>query len=1130
MPCRAVHPRTASRSALASLAVAALATGCASAADGFSVLVFSKTAGFRHDSIAAGVAAVKKLGAENHFSVDASEDATVFSDDTLRRYRVVMFLNTTGHILEAPQQEAMQRFIEAGGGFVGVHSATDTEYDWAWYGGLVGTYFGGHPQIQKAKVLVVDKDHPATAEMPSPIERTDEWYNFKYQPRDVHVLVKIDEGSYQGGAMNGDHPLAWYHEYDGGRAFYTEMGHTRESYEEPAYLKHLMGGIRYAASGKPMDYSRVAPPESRFERTVLTREIENPMQFTLLPDGRVVVVEKFGAVKVVKAGGGGTVLAGKVPVYAVEKGDNVEDGLLGVAADPGFASNHWLYMLHSVPGAEAKQHLSRYTLEGDTLDLASEKVLFAIPNCRTITGHCGGGMSFGADGNLFISTGDNTTPFVSDGFSPHDPRVEGHDARATAANSMDLRGKILRIHPKPDGTYDIPKGNLFPPGTPGTRPEIYVMGCRNPFRHFADPVTGFLYWGEVGPDAGNDGERGPRGHDEFNQARGPGFFGWPLFVADNKPYASYDFETKKIGPRFDAKNPVNDSPRNTGIKQLPPPQPAFLYYPYAKSAEFPELGEGGRCAMGGPVYHVDAASKSPDKFPAYYDNHWFIYDWMRNWIKVVELDAKGDRVKIESFMPSAKLLKPMDMKFGADGALYVLEYGTNWYNNTDSELIKITFAAGNRAPIAKAGADRVAGKEPLTVAFSSAGTFDKDEGDVLTYAWAFTGDKTESSEPNPTFTFKSPGNYLAKLTVTDKAGKSATAVVPVQVGNAVPVVTIEQPRPGSFFSWGQKLPFKVAVSDAEDGSSAAGTIPAAQVRITAAYESGTGDAAAPVGFEQAMLAPAGHEKGRNLVGKSDCIACHTMQAQSVGPAFTAIAQKYKGDPAAPERLAQKVLDGGSGVWGVMAMAAHPQHTKDQAKEMVGWVLSLADEAGGITGTEGAIAVIPKPAKDDQGVYVVTASYTDKGASAGGKAISPQTGTATVVLRSRYVKATTCTQNHGLQAEACADAGGGTSFGFIDSGDYISFKDLDLGGTAKVTFRVASAGAGGTIEVRVDSPTGPLIGSADVAVTGGWQKWADVSAPLKDPGGNHELFLVFKHPQNQGGLFNLNWIHFHAPGE
>src|SRR5258708_6572139 len=138
-----------------------------------------------------------------------------------------------------------------------------------------------------------------------------------------------------------------------------------------------------------------------------------------------------------------------------------------------------------------------------------------------------------------------------------------------------------------------------------------------------------------------------------------------------------------------------------------------------------------------------------------------------------------------------------------------------------------------------------------------------------------------------------------------------------------------------------------------------------------------------------------------------------MQAQSVGPAFTAIAQKYKGDAAAPERLAQKVLDGGSGVWGVMAMAAHPQHTKDQAKEMVGWVLSLAEDAGGITGTEGAVTVIPKPAKDDQGVYVITASYTDKGASKAGKAIAAQTGAATVTLRSRYVKATTCTQNHGL---------------------------------------------------------------------------------------------------------------------
>ncbi|MBA3936789.1 MAG: PQQ-dependent sugar dehydrogenase [Planctomycetes bacterium] len=885
------------------------------------------------------------------------------------------------------------------------------------------------------------------------------------------------------------------------------------------------------AEGTTPAATTTKPAESRFEKTVLSRDFTDCMQFTLLPDGRIVVIEKFGAVKLVRADGTATTLAGTVPVYAVQDGhNNVEDGLLGVAADPGFATNHWLYILHSVAGDVAVQHLSRYTLDGTTLDLASEKVLFAIPNCRTITGHCGGGMSF-ANGNLYISTGDNTTPFESDGFAPLDSREEGKDARATAANSMDLRGKILRIHPRPDGTYDIPPGNLFPAGTPQTRPEIYIMGCRNPFRHYADPVTGLLYWGEVGPDAGSDSERGSRGYDEFNQARGPGFFGWPLFVGDNATYAAFDPATRAIGPRPDPLHPRNDSPRNSGIHELPPAQPALVWYAYAASPQFPELGSGGRCAMSGPVYHLDPAPQSTERFPAYYDNTWFIYDWMRNWIKTIRLDDHGHMTSIEDFMPSAKLLKPMDMKFGADGALYVLEYGSNWFHNADAQLSRITFAAGNRAPIAAASADRTAGKEPLTVAFSSAGSHDKDEGDVITFAWSFTGDEVQSHAPNPSFTFTDPGVYQAKLTVTDRSGKTGTTVIRIQVGNAVPSVVIAAPKGGRFFDWGEQIPFTVAVTDAEDGSTAAGTIPGSRITVVGSYDGGGATSAAPVGAESQMMAANGHETGRDLVTHSDCIACHTMQTQSVGPAFTAIAQKYKSDGAAIDRLVQKVHDGGSGVWGIMAMAAHPQFTTVQLKDMVGWVLSLSDESGRQHAGSGVLTVMAKPAQDDRGVYVVTASYTDTGATRSGKAIPAQTASTSVALRSRCVRAIDCTSRHGeVRSEACVDIGAGLALHFDTSGDYISFKDITLDGCERAIFRVRDrTGAGGSFEVHADSPTGALIGTATVAPAAGMQKWMDLDVPLSDPGGTHELFLVFTHDRQASRVIYLNWIRFLARG-
>ena len=212
------------------------------------VLVFSKTAGFRHSSIETGVAAVKKLGAENGFVVDATEDAGVFTDNGLKPYRAVIFLSTTGDILDAQQQSALEHFVRSGGGWVGVHSATDTEYDWPWYGRLAGAYFSSHPNnpnVRTATFRVLDKTHISTRGLPDRWERTDEFYNFRNIASDLHVLVDIDETSYQGGTNGANHPMSWYHEFDGGRAWYTSMGHTEATYAEPLFLQHLLGGIRW---------------------------------------------------------------------------------------------------------------------------------------------------------------------------------------------------------------------------------------------------------------------------------------------------------------------------------------------------------------------------------------------------------------------------------------------------------------------------------------------------------------------------------------------------------------------------------------------------------------------------------------------------------------------------------------------------------------------------------------------------------------------------------------------------------------------------------------------------------------------------------------------------------------------
>jgi uncharacterized protein len=214
------------------------------------VLIFSKTNGYRHSSIVPGIAAIRKLGAENGFDVDATEDSTWFTPKILKKYSALIFLSPTGKVFGPKEEKALMGYIHHGGGFVGIHAATDCEYNWQWYGDLVGAYFKSHPKQQDAKFIVVDKNNPATQNLPDPWERFDELYNFKYVNPHLHILLKIDEKSYTGGTMGDDHPMSWFHDYEGGRAFYTELGHTDASYSDTLYLGHLLGGIQYAIGKK----------------------------------------------------------------------------------------------------------------------------------------------------------------------------------------------------------------------------------------------------------------------------------------------------------------------------------------------------------------------------------------------------------------------------------------------------------------------------------------------------------------------------------------------------------------------------------------------------------------------------------------------------------------------------------------------------------------------------------------------------------------------------------------------------------------------------------------------------------------------------------------------------------------
>jgi cytochrome c len=812
------------------------------------VLVFSKTTGFRHPSIEPGRDAICAFAGADGIAVDWTEDAAGFTTATLEQYDAVVFLSTTGDPLDAAQQTAFEEYIQGGGGFAGIHAASDTEYDWPWYGELVGAYFESHPANQDATVKVSDAEHPSTAGLPQRWERHDEWYNFRSNPRgDVHVLATLDESSYTGGADGADHPTAWCHNYDGGRSWYTGGGHTNESYAEPQFRQHLLGGIKWAAGLADGECSGTR--WDSFERVTLAKtaaETGEPIGLAVLPNRGVLHTSRDGVVRYTNAAGD-TKVAARIPVYSHD-----EDGLQTITIDPDFATNNWVYVYYAppldTPGGDAPgtgtaaqfeafegvNHLSRFKWDpvAEELVLGSEQKLLEVDQDRGICCHNGGDFAWDADGNLYLSTGDDTNPFESDGYTPIDERSNRNpafDGQRTSANTNDLRGKVLRIKPDPAAaSYTIPSGNLFPAGEMGTRPEIFAMGFRNPFRISVDQETGYVYVGDYGPDSGAPSPtRGPGGQVEFSVLRAAGNYGWPYCTGDNDAYNDYDFATGQSGAPFNCAAPVNSSPRNTGKTSLPPALLPDIWYGNGGPWEAEMAPGGSESPMAGPVYHYDPDNPSETKFPAYYDDHWFPYEWGRDWIKETALDANRGPLEVSAFLddPAFRWQNPMDMEFGPDGALYVLDYGGGFFGgDAESALYRVDYVQGGRRPIAEAAADRTSTSEStLTVQFSSDGSRDPD-GDPITYEWDFADGSPTTSEPNPTHTYTAAGTYRATLTVTDETGRTGTADVSISVGNAAPEIAVTSPAEGGFFDFGDQIPYDVTVTDAEDGT-VSGTSP-----------------------------------------------------------------------------------------------------------------------------------------------------------------------------------------------------------------------------------------------------------------------------------------------------------------
>ncbi|MER6511783.1 ThuA domain-containing protein [Nonomuraea sp. NPDC001636] len=776
---------------------------------------------------------------------------------------------------------------------------------------------------------------------------------------------------------------------------------------------------RAHAAIDPADYQRV-------ELAKGVAEMGEPMTMAVLPDLSVLHTARDGTLRRTDAQGLTTV-AGTLPVYTHD-----EEGLQGVAVDPGFAANRTIYLYYaprlSTPAGDAPatgadwsawqgvNRLARFTLKPDwTLDLASQRTVLDVAADRGMCCHVGGDMDFDAQGNLYLSTGDDSNPFDSAGYAPIDERPDRnpvYDAQRSAGNTNDLRGKILRIKVNPaDGTYTIPAGNLFPPGTARTRPEIYAMGFRNPFRMTVDKATGVVYVGDYGPDAGStDPARGPAGQVEFDRVTGPGNYGWPYCTGTNtltETYNDYTFPSGPSGQKYDcaAGGPANDSPRNTGLAKLPPAKPAWIRYG-GDAGSPPEFGSGSESPMGGPIYRYDPALNSAVKFPQDLDGHFFAGEFGRKWIKAIDVAADGTRGEIAAFPWTGTQV--MDLAFGPDGALYVLDYGSGYFGgDANSALYRVEYIKDrNRSPVAVAKADRTSGKLPLTVAFSSAGSADP-EGGALTYAWNF-GDGTTSTAPNPTKTYTTEGEFTATLTVRDPQGNAGSAGVVITAGNTAPAVTIGTPAPGTLFTWGDTVPFTIGVTDPEDTQ-----IDCAQVKMTYVL---------------------GHDShGHQITSKNGCA-------------------------------------------GELTIPADGEH----------------DDAANI-------------------FAVFDAEYTDKGGL---------TTHTQHVLQPRHRQAEHYATMSGVSQISKAAAHGGRTVGDVHNGDWIAFTPYRLDDARTFRARVSSGGVGGSIEVRTGSPTGPLLGKAAVPVTGGWETFTDVQAPLTGAtAASTTLYLVFT--GGAGALFDLD---------
>ncbi|NOU72264.1 carbohydrate-binding protein, partial [Paenibacillus sp. LMG 31458] len=788
---------------LASLLISFIPVQQASAHEGeqHKVLVVTITTGYHHASTDTAKVVLPQMAAKYGFTVDFTENAADINAAKLANYDVVFFANTTGNFsiqkpgstdgvwgLTEQQKQDLMNFIKSGKGFVGSHSATDTGADWSEYVDMVGASFKNHPWTQNVTFNVEDQNNPATSHLGNTWEALEEVYYFNGDPRakGKHVLLSLDmtKNGVTGDPLVEDHPNAWCSPVSQGRMFYTALGHHPETWYKEDFQKHLLGGLEYAWGEATNTDCDKPSPKVGLQKLPLTKSITSPVGLDVAKDGTVFAISLLGKVYEVSQDGDTKEIL-NIPTTLAS-----EHGLMGIALDPEFDVNHYMYLYYTDPVKKNNKlinHLSRFTYENGVLNPATEQILLELPS-DDFGNHQAGYVKFGPDGKIYLTSGDNQTPGGPLG------------ALQTSQNYDDMRGAILRINKDGSAPTDNPfytDNNLR-----DARDFIYAKGFRNPYRiSFETKSNGnmIIYEGDVGPDwtydGGADGD-----YDEFNAVTAPGQnFGWPYGVGDRA------YSKEKHGAERSTDTALFAEKFATTKK-------AIAFYPYADKAPW---GSGGRTAEAGPVYTYTG----PNAIPGL-QGKFLAYDFSRNWVKAVTTDDNGEITKIDDFLSGLKA--PIDMKLGPDGALYIVEFGTSWGPDENESISKIFYGRMDRKPVVKAKVDSTNGSTPLTVYFDTTGTADPD-GDAITYAWNF-GDGQTSTEANPSHIYTANGVYNVKLTVTDSTNKSSVWNTSITAGNTVPTLKITSPVSGQFFTNGQVITASAVANDAEDGEIACGDI------------------------------------------------------------------------------------------------------------------------------------------------------------------------------------------------------------------------------------------------------------------------------------------------------------------